>query len=168
MTKRVACIGSREITKHQSKILQGIGYVLATKGFVISSGNAIGSDQSYAKGANKIDPNLVELHQAWRKYEKQAIVDGNKVILYEKDYMIPEFIMSESKRFYGDWFDKMSSGVRRLMIRNIGIVNDSLFVIAVLNPDKKSGGGIGNGVRYAKDIGIPILSLNETYKKFNV
>ena len=141
--RRIACIGSREISSELSGHLANIGRLIAQKGWFVSSGNADGSDCSFARGANAIDPTKVILYLPWRKYNDQNIVAGNRVTWEIK----PEWV--EPARRNHAIYDSLGQGVQKLMCRNIGILWKADACLAVLNHSKKGLGGTGQGWRYA-------------------
>jgi hypothetical protein len=156
---RIACIGSREITPELSGKLANIGRLIAQRGWFISSGNADGSDCSYARGANEIDPAKVIIYLPWKNYNPQYIVKGNLVTSDIK----PEWI--EPARRHHAIYDSLGQGVQKLMCRNIGILWKADACIAVLNHAKKGYGGTGQGWRYATELGIPKLDVSVLFLK---
>lgn len=150
---RIACIGSRDISDETEKLLIEIGKFIAFKDWTIVSGNALGSDASYAKGANLVDPTKVWLHLPWPSYNSGLIVRGNVI----RPHNPQDSILAEK---HHPAYPNLSQGVKKLMDRNAGILLDSDAVLAVLNPKKMGGGGTGHGWRIAGALGIPRLDLN--------
>lgn len=156
MTKRVACIGTREPATEMKQHLISIGGWLAWQGWTVASGNALGCDQLFAQGANKTNPSKVVLYLPWRTYETNAIHRLNE--LHLADEAGPELIQL-AEQAHPAW-KQLSQGVRKLMIRNVQIVHGSKFVVAL--PSKKlGGGGTGHGIRVAGILGIPVYDLND-------
>jgi len=151
---RVACIGSREIPTETALLMQQIGEMLAQKGHSVASGNAMGSDEAYARGANQVDPKRVLLYLPWASYNKELIVQGNEIHLEEAKEWEP---LAEKHHPAWMW---LSQGARRMMIRNVGIVMQSDRVIAYLNHNKTGGGGTGHGWRVAGALKIPRIDLS--------
>jgi len=153
-SKRIACIGSTKIDVDEIKLCQIIGYTIAKMGIELASGNAIGADQSYVKGANLVDEKLVFLYLTDTKHNPYAIKPGNNLI-YSDDH--PEW--SEiAKRNHGG-YNNQSLNVQKLFDRNVGIVLSSNLVIALPNPNKSWGGGTGHGMKIAQEAGIPVWNI---------
>jgi len=153
---KVACIGSREISQKTSKKLEAIGTFIARKGGVVVSGNAIGSDAAYARGANSINPELVELYVVDRKHNPKFIVPGNKVI-YETEENNETW--QRIARLYHNRYDKLDDYVQRLMNRNAGIILNSFCTLGVLNHSKSNFGGTGHGWKISEAFKHPRLDI---------
>ena len=156
--KKIACVGSRDIDQTMSEMMEEIGSYVVLKGHVLASGNATGSDQAYARGGNKINPENVWLYLPWSKYEAEARVCGNLCLLQADD---SESLINLAKRHHGGW-DHLTAGSKKLMVRNAAIVSGANLVIAYPNPKKKWGGGTGHGIKIAKELGIKTILLTET------
>jgi len=164
---RVACIGSRQISESEEKAFVTIGSYLAECGHTVVTGNALGSDQAFARGGNNCTPKRVELCLPWKSYEQQAWVAGNMVRVvgeetdskYTKYYAIADLHHPAWKH--------LKSSVRRLMARNAMIVLEANMVIARLNWNKTGGGGTGHGWRIAESLDIKRYDVSnpETLKK---
>jgi len=153
--KRIACIGSRTINLDQEELFFQIGRFIVSGGDYISSGNALGSDQAFAKGGNSIKPENVIIYLPWKTYETYHLNPKNK-ICYEPKKEWFEL----TAPFHGGW-NNLSQGVKRLMARNYGIVHRADKVIVFLNHKKQGGGGTGQGVRIAESLKIPVLDLKQ-------
>lgn len=152
---RIACIGKRDLEPREIIDLQLIGKALAERGNVIVSGNARGSDQCYALGANQIDQTLVELHLPWASYERQSVFPHNTVFVDGDD----EVYQRIASQHHPAWAN-LSRGPRALHTRNVGIVMKADHVIALPNPKKPGGGGTGMGMRLAAHFGIRITDIS--------
>ncbi len=155
MHKRIACVGSREISKEMAEFMCKLGEFIVSRGDYVSSGNCAGSDFSYAHGANKINPRNVILYLPWAKYNREFIVDGNRFTCNIK----PEWEVLAEK-FHPAW-PKLSQGVKKLMARNIGIVYKADKLLAYLNHKKSGFGGTGQAWRYAEYLNLPRLDLSQ-------
>ena len=152
MNPRVACIGSREISTETKVYLEYVGLYYASRGCTIVTGNAQGSDQAYALGANTVDPNLVELWLPWPSYEQKAVLEGNTIHLVDEATRA-DWVLAE--RCHPAWA-KLNDPVRRLMVRNAMIVSTSQLVVAWPDRSKIGYGGTGHGMRVAMELGISI------------
>lgn len=160
LQNKVACIGSRVAPPRVLESMVELGRLLIENGYQVASGNAEGSDQAYAQGANQIDPTKLTLYLPWPKFNKDAVQEGNKVVLsHHPDW---EGVATANHKAYS----YLSYGTKKLLCRNVGIVENSLFVIAYLNPNKKGGGGTGHGVRIASHLSIPVFELRNDAASF--
>ena len=153
MRPRIACIGTREIVSDERRMLEEIGAWLVSMGYIISTGNALGSDQAFARGGNSVNPAAVELWLPWESYERAARVPGNVV------HKSPQLWMHELSQLEHPAWDRLSQGARRLHARNAGIVKGCTLVVAL--PGLSRPGGTGQGMRLAKRLGIPVRNLRD-------
>ena len=150
----VACIGRRQITPEQRDSLEMIGAWVLEAGFLLSTGNAPGSDQAFARGANRIDPHRVVLHLPWPRFESDSICKGNRVLVAGECRKYA----SVAETHHPAW-SRLSQGARKLMTRNVSIVDSVVAVIALPNPERAGDGGTGQGMRVARAAGIPVIDL---------
>jgi len=146
----VACIGSRKLNSEERNLCYRIGQFLA-QGYNIKSGNAIGADQSYARGVNFINSKQLYLYLPNEKYNNYAIIDGNNVCCKPKKEW---FSIAKELHFY---WDTMSYTAKSLHARNVGIIEKCKFVIAFPNEDW--GGGTLMGMKVAEKYNIPLYNL---------
>lgn len=158
----VACIGSREISREMEQKLQKIGRFIAQQGWDVYSGNALGSDVSYATGANEVNPNAVKLFQPWQTYNSEHFAIGNVIISKHE----PEWV--EIARRHHPIYDKLTQGAKKMMDRNAGIIINSQAVCAVLNHSKPGFGGTGHGWRIAEEFKRPRIDLSSLEKGLTV
>lgn len=149
---RIACVGSRALNHYQLEHCLSIGRYLAMKRFTISTGNALGADQAFARGGNQVNPEMVELHLPWEGYEASTIMQGNMVALDGDD---AEFTAT-AKICHPAW-DKLKRGGRALMTRNVGIIRGASQVVAF--PGET--GGTRHSIRVAQHLGIPVVDLSD-------
>lgn len=151
--RRVACVGRRDLSERTAELLHRIGQQLAAQGRTIVSGNATGSDQAYAAGANAVKPTLVELWLPWPGFERTAIVIGNVVRICEQARCF------EIAAAHHPAWDRLSQGARRLFARNVGIVEGADIVLALPNHQKPGGGGTGHAMRLARAMEKRVVDL---------
>lgn len=163
----IACIGSRELTEVQLNICQSLGVWIVRRGHELHSGNAPGADQAYARGGNEVNPALVNLHLPWFKFERHAIHPMNVVWNVDDEHDVPaeKLVMFESlaRKHHPAWH-RLSQGARKLMVRNSSIIKpppefDHVDLVLAWPSDKPGGGGTGQGMRIAQDLGIPLVDL---------
>jgi hypothetical protein len=163
--KRVACIGSREISPAEEKKMMTLGNFLVSEGWTIVSGNALGSDQAYARGGNQVDPSKVELCLPWPRYERPALVAGNHTRVVGAHDEDMHWALAAAA--HPAW-EHLKDPVRKLMVRNAMIIrridgdtfSNVEFVIARLNHNKWGWGGTGHGVRIAKALRIAVYDIS--------
>jgi len=123
---KVACFGSKDLTLTEIKVCELIGKKLAEQDHTIVSGNSAGAEQAFARGFNTVKPSGVTLILPWRKYEEQFINNENNIICYS-----PKIHSSWDKLYLtiNPEFDKLSETLKKVLTRNVGIVNNSDFVL---------------------------------------
>ena len=154
---KIACIGSRDISLEKSTELEKLGEAIASNGWIIASGNALGADAAYARGANKVNPALVHLYLPWRSYNKELIHPDNELVLECRSGW------KDIARRHHPLYEKLSQGVKKMMDRNAGIVIGSSLVLAVLNHKATGFGGTGHGWRVATELKIPRVDLSHDF-----
>lgn len=173
---RVACIGSRDLTPEQTDICERLGQWLVSHGHIISTGNAEGADQAFARGGNSVDPTKVHLWLPWYRYERQAIVPGNQVVLFTAlSDQLQTLLLTLAEKFHPAW-GKLTQGGQKLQGRNGLIILDRipeptelLFPkielmtdrVLALPSSRPGGGGTGQGMRMAQNYGIPVTNLRD-------
>ncbi len=167
MTKAIACIGSRSLKTSEILECEEIGRAIAERGWELHTGNAQGADQAFARGANEVNPKLVHLHLPWFKYERDAIVSGNVVRTVEDlEAHELDFYTQLAEKYHPAW-ERLSQGVRKLMIRNGMIILPcgchSVDVTIALPSSKPGGGGTGQGMRMTEgDRDAKLIDLTKT------
>jgi hypothetical protein len=149
---RVAGIGSREISQKEQELLFKLGAYIAKRNWTLSSGNANGSDEWFARGANTINPKRVMLYLPWDTYNKELIHSENRCSSDVCSAWVPV-----AEKCHPNWA-ALKSSVRSLMIRNVGIVSRANIVLAL--PSRKTG-GTRHGMSAAKEFGVPVVDLLE-------
>jgi hypothetical protein len=153
---KVACIGSRGLAPAEIRLCEAIGYGLLKArpaDLYVGSGNALGADQAYARGANQFDPNKVVLYLPWDGYEAGAVTPENRVRLPP----YPQTHIRAAEALHGGW-ERLGRGPRALHIRNMAFIDGALLCVAWPNATAW-GGGTGTGVRRCVQLGIPVLDL---------
>jgi len=146
----VACIGSRLLNFEEQELCYKIWIFLSQK-YNVKSANAVGADQSYAKGVNYINPKQMYLYLPYKTYNSNAIVQGNNVIYDPKKEWF-----DIAKKLHFNW-QTLSRGAKSLHARNVGIVEGVKFIVAF--PNKAYGGGTAMGIRIAEINNIPVYNL---------
>lgn len=153
-----AGIGSRSITDKESKTIEKIASKLS-KNFVLFSGNAQGSDQSFQSGSNG---NCV-LFLPWAGFEEQNF-DFLKVLDVFDLGKSPEG-MESVRKYHPN--KNLTYGQKLMMSRNyhqiIGYKKypKVSFVVYCANEDEKGNieGGTGQAIRIARAHNIPTINI---------
>ena len=151
---RVAGIGSREITQDEQQLLFKLGAYIAGRGWMLSSGNALGSDEWFGRGVNSVSPHNLVLYLPWASYNEHLLHPDNWVT----NEIRPEWL-EEAKKHHGRW-EALKQGGQKMMGRNIGIAYKANVCLAVLNHSKVGYGGTGQAWRYCESLGIPKLDIS--------
>jgi hypothetical protein len=154
-----AGIGSRDLTSNQLRICELLGEWFAMQGHTLHSGNAPGADQALARGANSVNPKLVNLSLPWYGFERHAIVDGNVVQIFEKlDEVDQAFFLQQAEKHHPKW-ERLTQGARKLHARN-GMIIRPVGLVLAFPSSKPGGGGTGQGMRIARAEGVELIDLN--------
>lgn len=167
MNKYYAGIGSRTITKEISERMTNIAKTLSDHGYILRSGNAEGSDQAFALGADK-----AQIWLPWFHFNRDFINDnynpnhtyrlvGHHLSVGEHDdeawdsidifHPSPKSLTQKGRNF-------MSRNYRQV----VGLGEpDSEFVICWTH-DGTDVGGTGQAIRIAKSKGIPVYNMFNT------
>ena len=156
---KIAGIGSRETPAAILQLMETLAADVARRGHTMKSGNAVGADQAFGRGVNSVDPGLLHLKLPWRGYNEEAIAGGNKVEIVPSEAM-SAYYYDLARRYHGAW-SRLRQGGRKLMARNMMIVEDVDLCICWTNPAKPWGGGTGHGVRFCIDNGIKVIDLSK-------
>lgn len=150
---KIACIGTRELRGDEARLLESLGRMIVEAGHEVVSGNALGADQAYARGANAVGPSKVRLFLPWATYEVDAVRPGNIVTVVKDDRYF------ETAAAAHPAWHRLSSGVHSLLARNAMIIEASRLVVALPDEGKRGGGGTGHGMRMAATRGTPVVNL---------
>lgn len=152
----VGTIGSRDLTAGELEGCRDLGTALAEAGHRIRTGNAVGADQAFAAGANKIYRRLVTLCLPWWGYERAAVSHGNDVLClaYHDDC---DRLYAEAERLHPAW-DRCSRGARALHARN-GLIVDHCDIVLAWPRRGADPGGTGQGMRVSRDRGVELVDL---------
>jgi hypothetical protein len=148
--KSYAGIGSRSTPNEILELFVKIGKFLAERGYVLRSGGANGSDQSFETGCNR-GSGLKEIYLPWSGFE------GSSSTLIVKDQKAYEI----AKAHHPYW-DNLSQGARKLQARNSHQVlgkdleSPCNFIICWTKKGKGEG-GTGQALRIAESNDVPIF-----------
>lgn len=163
--KKVACVGTREISDEMRRKLVLFGRMIVMRGYELHTGNALGSDAAFAEGGNKL-PGQVHLHLPWSSYNADLIKPEN-VVRSSYSSAIADLAAS----CHPAWA-ACSQGTKKLLARNASIISSSDAVVYFVDESKLGGGGTGHSVRVASALNKPQLklrssdSIEELYAEF--
>ena len=155
---RIACIGSRGLDAGDLSTCFSLGRCIASYGGEIHTGNAEGADQAFADGGNSVDPTLVHLHLPWKGFNQEAIIDGNVIHLPPYPWCCVDLAMKAHPRW-----KYLKQGAQKLHTRNASIVlpdGHTTHLVLAFPSQKPGGGGTGQGMRIAANLGIEVIDLN--------
>lgn len=158
-----AGIGSRKTPANILEAMTRIASQLADQGWLLHSGGAQGADQAFAKGARE----KAIIYLPWDGFQGQHIdplanpdLNPSYVVLEGMDFLECK---ATAMRIHPR-SSRLSGGAVKLHARNVAIIEGtrhSSEVKAVIcwTPRGKIVGGTGQGLRQAKELGIPIYNL---------
>lgn len=152
---RVSIIGTREPSLAQGLYAENLARQLSyTHGVTIRTGGAYGIDQAAMTGASRP---LLEVFLPWRAYNR-AIVPANagRIVVASPDTN-PEWFASVDT--YHPNPKALTPGGRALHARNYPLAAEVDLVLAF--PNEQGIGGTGQGMRIARDKGVPVLQFNK-------
>ena len=160
--KAYAGIGSRETPEEFKTLIRVLALNLASKGYALNTGLAIGADQSFIEGAVLID-GFINLYLPWKSYERKWLeallkkYNSEKINITVYDRIRHEDAYNSVEKYHprGKWLKRP---VVCLHARNYLIIKDVEFVICYTR-DGKDSGGTGQGIRIARDLNKPVYNL---------
>jgi hypothetical protein len=133
---------------------------------VLRTGNALGTDNAFAQGANQIDQELVHLFLPWKSYNRGQVMPRNKTWCVDADSTYGTSLMRKAEELHPAW-GRLGQGGQKLMARNGGIIQGDTpsapcvdLVLALPSLGKPGGGGTGQGIRWAESLDIEVVDLN--------
>jgi len=140
-----------------------VGAQFAEKGWGLSTGNALGADQAFAAGFNRVAPERVELWLPWSRYERDTVLLYNKVALASESR--PKHVTAASQAV-GDSWSYLKQSVQKLLVRNAMIIlrqEQGPVDLVVAWPMQTAEGwsGTGHAMRIAAANNIPVFLLPE-------
>lgn len=156
--KTYAGIGSRETPGHILTIMKESAILLAIDGFTLSTGAAIGADQTFANGAN-LAHGFIHLHLPWRSYEEAwrlHMHHSRLFVLQDNDIKA-----HNSVAVFHPAYEKLTRGPRALHARNYNILTKPIQVQFIIcwTPEGDIIGGTGQALRIAQSLNITIYNL---------
>lgn len=155
--KFYAGIGSRKTPTNILELMTKIAEKLDTKGFILRSGGAIGSDIAFEKGSNH-----KQIFLPFTPYNGKI---SQYVGASSEAYKLASTIHPTWNQLVASHKKLHARNIHQLLGWNIGQDKPSLFVVC-WTPHGKIVGGTATAINMAKKIGIPVFNLaNEKDKQ---
>lgn len=169
-----AGIGSRETPLVFLSLFEALGEYLGKQGLVLRSGHAIGADQAFERGCDRVRGKK-EIWLPWKRFEGS---NSEYVLELQAAYDI-------AKVYHSRW-DRLKPGAQKLQARNshqvLGLdLNTPVSFIVCWTEGGLSGGGTGQAIRIGSAYNVPIFdcgkytdvyechkALKEFLKQFNL
>jgi hypothetical protein len=161
-------IGSRSIPKLVSKDMEQFAIIAASKGWILRSGGATGSDSSFEKGCDKFGGSK-EIYLPWVRYNDNT-----------SRYVNPTTEAHDIARLIHPIYNKLSPAVKLLVARNCHLVlgldlNDPVEFVICYTPDcvehyskcTRFTGGTGTAISLASKQMIPIFNICNEQRYFD-
>jgi hypothetical protein len=147
--------------------------IRAFPGLIARTGNAVGSDQAWARGVNSVDPKRLQLVLPVPNYRATAISSANEVAVLQEvpaeDYHAARTLTREHYAYGPDKgptvYDALPPFKRTYLDRDAlkvlgypdysGKRRKATAALFYLNPAKKNGGGTGHTLRLCEAERVP-------------
>lgn len=164
-------IGSRDVPEDVYKLLQALGRKLATRGYALRSGGAMGCDTAFYEGCKEVG-GMSTIFVPWSGFNN--LFGENIVSLSD---------MPQSLVYRAEWearqihpvFDQLSQGAKKLHTRNVFQVlgpllsRESSFVVCYAPVQGNSvKGGTRTAVELAKVYNIPVYNVFDSRDRLRV
>jgi hypothetical protein len=153
-----AGIGSRETPKNILDMMFDIAVLMGVDGHTLHTGAALGADQAFGNGANKV-LRRVELALPWGNYESAWVnsIFSKGITVYKEAIHVDA---KASVHTFHPAADRLTQGAFKLQARNFLILQPCQLVIC-WTKDGKATGGTGQAIRIAEKLGIPVHNLHD-------
>lgn len=147
-------IGSRKAPMEILKLFMRVAEYLAIQGHTLRSGASPGSDKAFEIGCDASRGNK-EIFLPWMGFEGSM-----------SKYIVREGQAYELAKEYHPSWDNLSEGGKKLQSRNSHQImgwdlKTPTDVVICWTPGGRGGGGTGQAIRIAKDIGVPIFDAGK-------
>jgi len=165
---RIACIGSRRLSKAELDRCHAIGAWLAHNGHTVISGAAEGADLAFMRGASAVGGKVIAF-LPWKKYNELELDPSWQRIVYDTNRRQHKRWRDVAKLIHPAW-DACSGGAKAMHARNTGILlgeepKETVALVIAMPPsdykDLMSPGGTSQGIRLATARNIPVINLRE-------
>lgn len=151
-----AIIGTRDPDEAQMEVAYRLAWAITTLGRkFVRTGAAYGIDQRAMEGSR---PDRLKVYLPWGSYNRDLVPAGCSVVVYTPS--IHAAWADSVARFHPNP-RALSRGAFALHARNFGIVSDPPVKAVIAFPGPSGSGGTGQGMRIARDLGIPVIQHNK-------
>lgn len=162
MTTHYAGIGSRQAPKSVLSAMYGIAHLFATRGYVLRSGGAEGSDTAFEQGCDAANGEK-EIYLPWNGFNNRNARTEVGVLAG-----VTPAALGLASRIHPNW-PACSQGARQLHARNcyqilgkdLQLQDASKFVVC-WTPNGSGSGGTGQAIRLAKKLGVPVYDIGSS------
>lgn len=170
-------VGSRETPANILKLMESVGFALASQGWTLRSGGAIGADQAFEKGMFRFvgyDQPYgwvpAEIYLPWSGYEDHhRDTHGGLNILPSYIRLEDEQIAEGMAMSVHPAWEACKQGARKMHTRNVFQVlgktldQPSKMLIAWTRLDRQGNpkGGTATAIKLAQDNGVQVFNLNK-------
>lgn len=176
-------VGSRETPSDILEVMESVGYALASQGWTLRSGGAVGADQAFERGMFRFagydgpyEWTPAELFLPWAGYEDHhKFTHGGLNILPSDIHLGIERQAEKIAESIHPAWEACKQGARKMHTRNVfqvlgkDLVTPSKMLIAWTKVDKLGNpkGGTATAINLAKANGIQTFNLNieEDYER---
>jgi len=151
---QIAILGTRTPSKLDYDFVKFLCAHLAKLQHLVRTGGAVGIDAAAIAGVNMADHRYVWIYEPWPHF-----ADGVASELNTRIRLQPEWLETVGK-YHPDPY-ALSSGGRKLMARNYGIITWPNRVDLVIACPGGTG-GTWQGIRIARDLGVPVRLVHST------
>lgn len=170
-------VGSRETPSDIIQLMERIGFALASQGWTLRSGGAVGADQAFERGmfehVGHDQPygwTPAEIYLPWLGYEDHFLnTHGGLNILPSQTTLANEVIAEGMAMGIHPAWEACKQGARRMHIRNVfqvlgrNLDQPSKMLIAWTKLDRLGNpkGGTATAINLALENGIEVFNLNK-------
>lgn len=164
-------VGSRDVPEDIYKLLQALGRKLATQGYALRSGGAVGCDTAFYEGCKEAG-GMSTIFTPWEGFNN---LYGENIICLDD---IPQNLIYRAEweaRQVHPMFDKLTQGAKKLHTRNVfqvlgvGLGKPSDFLVCYAPVQGNSvRGGTRTAVELAKVYNIPVYNVFDSRDRLRI
>jgi hypothetical protein len=169
MTKYWTAVGSREVPTDIADLQVLIGKHMTSKGYILRSGNANGSDHNFQRGAQAVSPPHCDIYLPWPTYNRVLNKAGSSYITPTEAQIEFAGGLLEDTGVMPYWRSIKKRGTQKMHSRNvyqvIGVgdkpreISRVCIYYAPLDKDGNVMGGTRTAVGLSKYYEIPTFNL---------
>lgn len=164
-------VGSRDVPEDAYKLLQALGRKLATQGYALRSGGAVGCDTAFYEGCKEVG-GMSTIFVPWSGFN--SLLGENIISLSDMPSGLIYRAEWEARQVHPA-FDKLTQGAKKLHTRNVfqvlgvGLGKPSDFLVCYAPTQGNSvKGGTRTAVELAKVYGVPVYNVFDSKDRLRV